>query len=96
MRLSGGLPGELGSPLEGGGPQGPTSPRIGVQEHKGPGNGLGIGAAVGHGLSPDLRQAQLAGGENGGPTGHGFEHRQAEALANGRVGQDLTAGQESG
>ena len=59
MRLSGGLPGELGGPLEGGGPQGPTSPRIGVQEHKGPGNGLGIGAAVGHGFSPHTSAMQV-------------------------------------
>ena len=96
MRLGGGPPGELGGPLEGGDPQGPAPLGLGVQDHEAPGNGLDVRSAVGDGVAPDLRKAQLASGEHGGPAGHGLQDRQAEALTDGGIGQDLAAGQESG
>ena len=56
VRLGGGPPGELGSPLEGGDPQGPAPLGLGVQDHETPGNGLDVRSAVGDGVAPDLRR----------------------------------------
>ena len=80
VRLGGGLPGELVGPLGGGDPQGAAPFGVGVEQHEAPGDGLGVGSAVGDGVPPrPPGRLSSRGGEHSGPAGHGLEHRQTEA-----------------
>ena len=50
-----------------------------------------VGLGVGDGVPADLGQRQPPGGEHRRAAGHRLEHRQAEALAEARVGDELGA-----